>query len=209
MIQLIVPDLSIIGNPDYCLSYVQSAYNVPATDPHQADAWQAWEATQFKHTDLPPTDISVPVWFSWTGTINGVAQNWGHVAVSTPQGIYTNPLSGSGHEVFPSVQALATAYGVQYVGWSEDIETLRVVQGGSEMLTKDQIIVIYTLAFDDDDVDVPQDIINAYTGKSVDGLLTQLARDPTYLAHKQAVNNPPTPTMNKTNVTAYINKNLQ
>lgn len=125
MIQLIPPNLSVVGYPDYCLAYVEQVFGVK-NDP-DPDAWHGWLNTKFKHTDLVPTDVAVPVWFSWTGTIGGITQNWGHVAVSTPTGVYTNPLNGSGHKVFPSVQALATAYGVKYVGWSEDLGNLRIV----------------------------------------------------------------------------------
>lgn len=135
MNQLIEPNLSVVGYPDYCLAYVEQVFGVQ-NDP-DPDAWQGWLNTKFKHTDPIPADVSVPVWFSWTGTIGGITQNWGHVAVSTPQGVYTNPLSGSGHKVFPSVPALATAYGVKYVGWSEDIGNLKVI--GGDMPTDSQI----------------------------------------------------------------------
>lgn len=134
MEQVVQPNLSVIGYPDYCLAYVEQVFGVKS-DP-DPDAWQGWLNTKFKHTNPTPNNVSVPVWFSWTGTINGVTQNWGHVAVSTPNGVFTNPLSGSGHKVFASVPALATAYGVQYVGWSEGIGNLRVV-GDSMVPTAD------------------------------------------------------------------------
>lgn len=126
MTQLVPPNLAVVGYPDYCLAYVGSVFGLSSEN--TADAWQGWQATQFKHTDSIPTDVAVPVWFSWTGTIDGVTQNWGHVAVSTPNGVYTNPLSGTGHKVFASVPALEAAYGVKYVGWSEDISNLKVVE---------------------------------------------------------------------------------
>lgn len=205
MNQLIQPNLSVVGYPDYCLAYVEQVFGVQ-NDP-DPDAWQGWLNTKFKHADAVP-NLSVPVWFSWTGTIGGITQNWGHVAVSTPQGVYTNPLTGSGHRVFPSVAALATNYGVSYVGWSEDIGNLRIIEG-VKMLSKEEIIVIYDLAFDTEDSQVNPDVITAFTGKPLDELITFLHADPSWIAHKNAVNNPPAPTLNKTNVVGYINKNLQ
>ncbi len=124
MEQLVQPNLSVIGYPDFCLAYVGEVFGLASEN--TPDAWLGWLSTQFKHTG-PIPNLSVPVWFSWTGTIGGVTQNWGHVAVSTPSGVYTNPLSGSGHKVFPSVPALEQAYGVKYVGWSEDISNLKVI----------------------------------------------------------------------------------
>lgn len=66
--------------------------------------------------------------------------------------------------------------------------------GGSmatDKLDKDEIAAIYQLAFDNDDY--PQDLIDAYTGKPLDGYIQQLLNDPSYKAHKQQVNNPSTP----------------
>lgn len=54
----------------------------------------------------------------------------------------------------------------------------------TDALTKEDIIVIYDLTFEVEDGAVPQDIINAYVGKPLSGLLTQLHSDPTWLAHK-------------------------
>lgn len=125
MNQLVVPNLSVVGYPSYCLAYAGAVFGLSSEN--TPDAWEGWLATQFKHVDALP-NLVVPVWFSWTGTIGGITQNWGHVAVSTPGGIYTNPLTGSGHKVFPTVPDLEAAYGVKYVGWSEDISNLRVVE---------------------------------------------------------------------------------
>ncbi len=146
MEQLVQPDLSVVGYPDYCLAYVQSVFKVPVSNPHDPDAWHGWLDAKLKHTDQPPADCSVPVWFSWTGTIGGVTSNYGHVAVSTPNGVYTNPLSGSGHKVFSTVRTLASNYGVTYVGWSEDIESLRVIEGEDmtkKLTSTDQVRQLY------------------------------------------------------------------
>jgi murein DD-endopeptidase MepM/ murein hydrolase activator NlpD len=82
-----------------------------------------------------------------------------------------------------------------------------LLKEGKDMpLTKEQIMVIYELAFDDNDVDVPADIISAYTGKDVDGLLTHLHQDPSWLAHKAAVNSG---SISRSMALTYINANLK
>lgn len=61
----------------------------------------------------------------------------------------------------------------------------------TDSLTKEEIQVIYTLTFETDIV--PQDVINAYTGQPLSGLLTLLHNDPTWQKHFNEVNNPPPP----------------
>jgi hypothetical protein len=185
MNQLIQPNLSVVGQPDYCLAYVEQVFGVKNDpDPY---AWQGWLDTQFKHTDPLPAN-SVPVWFSWTGTIDGVTRNWGHVAVSTPSGVYTNPLSGSGHKVFPSVQALATAYEVQYVGWSEDVGNVRVVSNQGEMIMVDENMLnnLYKAVFDRAP-DHPG--ADGYIGQPADVVLQELLDSPEYAQRQTTLAN--------------------
>lgn len=64
-------------------------------------------------------------------------------------------------------------------------------KGGSmaaDSLNEGEITAIYQLAFDNGDV--PADLINAYKGKPLDGLLQQLQSDPSYAKHYEEVNNP-------------------
>lgn len=195
--QLLEPNLGVVGYSGLCLKYVTEVFGVP---PKYPSASVAWQNARFKHTGTPPNN-SVPIWFSW--------QVDGHVALWDNGLIYST--TAQGVKTFKSIQALMNYIGggIAYLGWTEDINNVKVVGETMTGLTKQEIIVIYTLAFDDEDVDVPANIITAYTGGSLDGLLTQLAIDPSYLAHKQSVNNPPIPGLNKTNVEAYIAKNLQ
>ena len=118
--QLVEPNLSVVGTAGECLHYagmVFGIYSGPNT------AWEAWTQTKYPHKDTNfPSNLSFPVWFSWEVD--------GHVAIHTPNGIYTSPLAGTGHLVYPSISALESAFGVTYVGWSEDIEGKRVIEGG-------------------------------------------------------------------------------
>ncbi len=58
-------------------------------------------------------------------------------------------------------------------------------------LSHASIQTMYNIAFDKDVYPVPADVFTAYDGKPHDELLTHIESDPTYIAHKQQVNNPP------------------
>lgn len=123
--QLVQPDLSVVGRLTWCLEYARKVFKAPVVEP---TAWKAWEATKYKHDHKNFPNVAVPVWFSYTDTLNGVTQNWGHVAVRLPNGqIYSSPMqSGKSNAVFNSVEALDKFLGSKYVGWSEDISNVRV-----------------------------------------------------------------------------------
>jgi len=124
--QLIQPNLSVVGQSDLCLAYVTTIFNVPEK---YNTATDAWNAAQYKHVGDPPTNVSVPVWFSWTGTINGITANYGHVACSV-NGTKFYSVSAIGDQIFNSIQELMNFIGggIEYLGWSEDINNDRVVE---------------------------------------------------------------------------------
>jgi LysM repeat protein len=119
MEQLKEPNLSVVGESGECLVYVREIFGVAAKYP---TATAAWENAEFKHEgDQPPTDVSVPVWFSYNSPD-------GHVAVSSGGKIYST--SAQGDKVFSSVQELVDWMheDFTYLGWSEDVDGVRVVQ---------------------------------------------------------------------------------
>lgn len=121
------PNLQQTDTPGWCLRFTQSAFG----GPHRyAYAWQQWTHSK-QHMDALP-NVCVPVYFSWTGTIDGVRQNWGDVAIYVPgKGVFGTPFSGGkGHRWDKDVQARARAIGggAQYVGWSEDLAGQAVAQ---------------------------------------------------------------------------------
>lgn len=124
--QIKQPNLSVVGQEGLCLAYVTEVFGVPNDYP---SATVAWEDAQFKHPgEQPPIDVAVPVWFSYNGPD-------GHVAVSVPgKGIYST--SAQGDKVFGNVAELVSwmGEGMTYLGWSEDINTIRVVEGEEEMV---------------------------------------------------------------------------
>jgi hypothetical protein len=123
--QLVNANTKVIGKPEMCLSYVEDVFAAPHLYP---TAWAAWGATKHKHIGLPPVTVSVPIWFSWTGTLDGVRQNYGHVAAWVHGKIYST--SAQGDKVFNTVQELVNymGEGIEYVGWSEDLAGKRIVQ---------------------------------------------------------------------------------
>lgn len=138
MIQLIEPNLTVKGRVGFCLEYAAHVFGYYGSG---TNAWDAWEQTKHKHTDAIPTDVAVPVWFSYWATIAGVYANYGHVVISVPgQGFYSSPYQlGTDHAVLSSIAEIERIYGVEYVGWSEDILGLQVIQGGDMPLTSGQI----------------------------------------------------------------------
>lgn len=124
-IQLVAPDLSVVGHIAYCLEY---ADNVAGLSNGEYSAWIAWQNTQFPHTDPIPTDVAVPCWFEYYS--GGV--NLGHVVWSIQgQQFYSSPYKQTiGHNVMNSIAEVEQLYGVKYVGWSEDISGLKVVTEG-------------------------------------------------------------------------------
>jgi len=130
MNQLIQPNYAINIKAGLCLKYSRSVFGIDAVyDP----AWQAWQKVQYRHEDKNFPDASVPVWFDWWGKLPGdtVKKQYGHVAVRDKSGIiWSSPLSGIGRAWFNSIEDLVKAFGngMKYVGWSEDINNVRVVQ---------------------------------------------------------------------------------
>lgn len=141
--QLIAPKLTTTDNSGWCLRFVGNDYNLK-NRPHP-DAWDAWTKAKKRHTDALPTDVAVPVFFTWTGTIDGVRKNWGDVAIHVPgRGVFGTPLSGAGktNRWDSSVHARASAIGgsAQYVGWTEDLNGYQLVEFYNPVDPRDQQI---------------------------------------------------------------------
>lgn len=145
--QLVVPNRNAQDWAGRCLPYAQTFFGAPI---RYDSAWESWQATQFKHgPDVPiPTDRPVLLWYSHFGTYFSYSRqqfeygNWGHV---TPyiygEAIYSSPGEGYGRELFQSIAQVERRFNATYVGWSEDINGLRVSQpsdgGDDEMSVED------------------------------------------------------------------------
>lgn len=105
-----------------CLSNVRKGYSIPAL--HQY-AKQDWD-NNVQHKDRNfPQGCSVPVYWSWTGKVDGVTKDWGHIAVRLPDGrIWTDG------RYYANVDTLNTNYlsgKGTYLGWGELVNKVRVV----------------------------------------------------------------------------------
>ena len=114
----------------WCLAVAQKTFNVA---PFAASAQIAWNWNSTKHQDRNlPDGCFVPIW--WTGG----AQNYGHVAVAKRSGnriqIWTSPYRHKPYfdyfegELNATINTVSRIYGVVYAGWTETMNTTRVVE---------------------------------------------------------------------------------
>ncbi len=114
----------------WCLAVAQKTFNV---DPFAASAQIAWNWNNTKHTDRNlPDECFVPIW--WTGGTG----NYGHVAVAKRSGnriqIWSSPYRHKPYfdyfegELNATIDNMSRIYGVSYAGWTETMNTTRVVE---------------------------------------------------------------------------------
>lgn len=110
-----------------CLSNVRKGYGIPALHEYAYQDWQ--NNVQHKDQNFPP-GCSVPVYFNWTGAVDGVTKNWGHIAVRLADGrIWTDG------KYYANVNELSKNYlgGQAYLGWGEEVNNVKVVIQGDSM----------------------------------------------------------------------------
>ena len=114
----------------WCLAVVQKTFNVA---PFAESAQIAWSWNNTKHQDRNlPDGCFVPIW--WTGGY----KNYGHVAVAKRTGnriqIWTSPYTHKPYfdyfegELNTIIDTVSRIYGVAYAGWTETMNTTRVVE---------------------------------------------------------------------------------
>lgn len=114
----------------WCLAVVQKTFNVA---PFAESAQIAWNWNNTKHQDRNlPDGCFVPIW--WTGGY----KNYGHVAVAKRTGnriqIWTSPYTHKPYfeyfegELNTTIDTVSRIYSVTYAGWTEAMNTTRVVE---------------------------------------------------------------------------------
>lgn len=114
----------------WCLAVVQKTFNVA---PFAASAQIAWNWNNTKHQDRNlPDGCFVPIWWA------GGAQGYGHVAIAKRTGnrvqIWSSPYRHKPYfdyfegELNATIDAVSRIYGVAYAGWTETMNTTRVVE---------------------------------------------------------------------------------
>ena len=127
-LQLVTPNPDVNDQAGFCLRFTQSVWGAPV---RYATAWESWLNTQYKHpTSEPvPSDVSSIIWFDHWGTYGGQYGQYGHVvSFIVGRGYLSSPLSGYGQKWFDTIEEIERAFNATYVGWSEDINGLRVVE---------------------------------------------------------------------------------
>lgn len=131
MIQLTPFNTSKGGNaPLKCLENVSLGFSIGAKYP---DAWTAWEHTE-QHFDPIPTGLDVPLYYSYTTTIDGITKNYGHINVRLKTGTVW-----SDGNIYASLEAYESNHFPKYVGWGESVNNVKII--GVDMITKEQEIV--------------------------------------------------------------------
>ena len=114
----------------WCLAVAQKTFNVA---PFAESAQIAWNWNNTKHQDRNlPDGCFVPIW--WTGGY----KNYGHVAVAKRTGnriqIWTSPYTHKPYfdyfegELNTTIDTVSRIYGVAYAGWTETMNTTRIVE---------------------------------------------------------------------------------
>jgi hypothetical protein len=104
----------------YCLQWVRNCFGVAA---RYYDAAEAWDQAERKHRTNKGRHCprNVPVW--WTGGSSG----HGHVALSVGGGYcISTDAAGPGRNAKVRIDDLTTQWGLNFRGWSEDINGVRV-----------------------------------------------------------------------------------
>ena len=114
----------------WCLAVAQKTFNVA---PFAESAQIAWSWNNTKHQDRNlPDGCFVPIW--WTGGY----KNYGHVAIAKRTGnriqIWSSPYTRKPFfdyfegELNVTIDTISRIYGVSYAGWTETMNTTRVVE---------------------------------------------------------------------------------
>lgn len=122
--QLVTPNLYIEDHDGYSLRHIQTAFKAPVKN---FTAWEAWQATKYRHLEAPLPDAYVPVWF-WSHIPGYGINPLGHVMIWDPlsQKLFGTPQGGYGRRWYDMDQIVGP--NTRYVGWSEDFNGMRIVK---------------------------------------------------------------------------------
>jgi hypothetical protein len=122
--QIVEPNPNIPCQPGWCLQYVRQTFGASAVEP---TATAGWNNAKYRHEDWDfPDNCWVPVWLSLA------YEPAGHVALLAPDGsVYSTSDDSPVPHHHPSMADLIAYYWrnpLTYLGWSEDISGVTVVQ---------------------------------------------------------------------------------
>lgn len=125
MEQVVPFNVNTAGTTKYlCLANVRKGYGIGAKYP---DATTAWNNTQ-QHRDRNfPAGCAVPIFFNWTGKVEGVTKNWGHVGVRLADGRFWT--DGKFYQSVGTLMAFYLKNGnPSYLGWGESLNGVPIVK---------------------------------------------------------------------------------
>lgn len=146
--QVVTPNPDIPCKPGWCLQFVNDAFDAGNKPGYVwvGSATAGWEQSPTKHEDWNfPSGVWFPVWFHLDKNENG------HVALVAPDGtVYsTSDLTNTPHH-HSSVSDLMGYYAyygmtLTYLGWTEDVQGVRVISLGDDDMTPEQFAVLKEL----------------------------------------------------------------
>jgi hypothetical protein len=107
--------------PNMCLDNVRRGYGIANK---YGSAWEAWQHTQ-QHPDRNvPAGLDVPLYYSYTATIDGSTQNYGHINVRLANGSVW-----SDGNIYASIDAYLANHSPKFVGWGESVNDVKIIEG--------------------------------------------------------------------------------
>lgn len=148
--QLRAPNFSTTGLPGWCLGVVLHAYDFSSGAYCARDEW---DRNGTKRYDALPTDVAVPIFYSWIGTIDNVTRDFGDVAIHVPgRGVFGSPMSGGVANRWDSSidsRRVAIGGGAKYLGWTEQLNgtnLIELIKGGEQPMTSAEENEVYLIA---------------------------------------------------------------
>lgn len=155
---------------NFCLANVTKGYGVPNK---YASAWESWQNTK-QHQDGAPLGVDVPVYFSYTATIDGINKNWGHIGVQLKNGKFW-----SDGTVYPSIGIYTSGHSPKYVGWGESVNGVKVIKEQVMKTNRTEAILLYRSLLG---IHSPTEAQKrSWTGRDLAPLLTAIMKDKRYL----------------------------
>jgi hypothetical protein len=161
--QLITPNLNIGATRGQCLGYVDNAIanHISDRDNMAQVAYDEELALGNVRSGEPPVGVWVPIWFSLYSVVDGVRDNYGHVAWAYNHGngwieIHDSEVHSGARNPYGSINELLNWYrgvdpNIRYLGWSVALDGAQIVSedvttnNGAGSATKGKLIdmIIY------------------------------------------------------------------
>lgn len=124
--------------PLLCLDNVCKGYGIPDK---YGSAWIAWQHTE-QHPDRNiPAGLDVPLFYSYTTTIGGLTENYGHINVRLADGTVW-----SDGNSYASIDDYTSKKLPRFVGWGESVNDYKIVEGDT-MATETFITTAWQAGF--------------------------------------------------------------